>query len=62
MNRPRRRGDVADARRAGVMQLLVTFVAMAVAEWQKLVAEVTRAFAGKRDDRTAIERERFGGQ
>jgi hypothetical protein len=37
-------------------------VAMAVAEWRKLVAQVSRAFAGERRNRAAIERELFHGQ
>jgi hypothetical protein len=62
MSRTVRRGDAAGARHCGVTQLLVTFVLMAVAEWRKLVAEMTHAFAGKRVNRTASEKERFGGQ
>jgi hypothetical protein len=62
MSRTVRRGDVADVRRCGAMQLLVTFVVMAVAEWRKLVAEVTRAFVGKRVHRTVTEKERSRGQ
>jgi hypothetical protein len=54
MNRPRQRHG-ADADRPGAAQLLVTFFAMAAAEWRKLVAEVSRAFGGKRPRRAAIE-------
>ncbi len=36
-----------------------TFVAMAIAEWRKLVAQIARAFAGERRNRRAIERELF---
>ena len=38
------------------------FVAMAIAEWRKLVAQISRAFAGERRNRAAIERELFRGQ
>ena len=38
------------------------FVAMAIAEWRKLIAQVSRAFAGERRNRAAIERELFHGQ
>jgi hypothetical protein len=38
------------------------FVGMAVAEWRKLIAEVSRAVAGKRRNRDAIERELFHGR
>ena len=62
MSRTVRRGDVADARPCSAMQLLVTFVVMAVAEWRKLVAEVRHAFASKRVHRSVTEEERFGGQ
>jgi hypothetical protein len=55
MNRAVRRGDVADVRHGGAVQLLSTFVAMAVAEWRKLVAEVIHAFAGKRSHRPSIK-------
>jgi hypothetical protein len=53
--------DVIDAveRRA---PLLVAFVRMAVAEWRKLVAQVSLALASERKHRAAIEREIFRGQ
>lgn len=54
MNRPRQRYG-ADAGRYGATQLLVTFFAMAAAEWRKLVAEVAHAFGGKRPQRAAIK-------
>jgi hypothetical protein len=38
------------------------FVAMAIAEWRKLVAQISHAFAGERRNRAAIERELFRGQ
>jgi len=38
------------------------FVAMAIAEWRKLVAQISRSFAGERRNRAAIERELFHGQ
>lgn len=60
MNRLQRSHD-ADARPSGAAPLLVTFLAMAAAEWRKLIAEVSHAFCGKRAQRAAIEDERFGG-
>jgi hypothetical protein len=36
-----------------------TFIAMAIAEWRKLVAQIAGAFAGERRNRRAIERELF---
>ena len=41
---------------------LAAFVAMAIGEWRKLAAQVSRAFAGERRNRAAVERELFGGQ
>ncbi len=38
-----------------------TFVAMAIAEWRKLVGQIGRALAGERRNRKAIERELFRG-
>jgi hypothetical protein len=38
------------------------FVAMAIAEWRKLVAQISRTFAGERRNRAAIERELFRGR
>ena len=37
------------------------FVAMAIAEWRTLVAQISRALAGERRNRMAIERELFHG-
>ncbi len=37
------------------------FAGMAVAEWRKLIAQVSRAFASERRHRDAIEKELFGG-
>ncbi len=42
--------------------IFAAFVAMAIAEWRKLVAQISRAFAGERRNRSAIERELFHGQ
>jgi hypothetical protein len=50
--------DVA-ARRAPA---LASFVGMAAAEWRKLIAEISRAMAGERRNRAAIEQELFHGQ
>lgn len=41
---------------------LAAFVAMAIDEWRKLVAQVGRAFADERRNRAAAERELFHGQ
>jgi hypothetical protein len=49
----------AAARRA---PRLATFVALTVAEWHKLVAQIARAFAGERRNRRTIERELFHGE
>jgi hypothetical protein len=43
------------------MPTLAAFVAMAVSEWRKLVAQISRALAGERRNRAAIERELFHG-
>jgi hypothetical protein len=43
----------AAPRRAGDPQRPPTFVAMVIAEWHKLVADVSRAFARRRIHRTA---------
>ena len=37
------------------------FVAMAVSEWRKLLSQLSRAVAGERRNRAAIERELFHG-
>jgi hypothetical protein len=47
MNRPR--GDAGGRSHEGTVRSFVTFLTMVVAEWQKLVAEVSHAFAGRRD-------------
>ncbi len=44
------------------MPTLAAFVAMAVDEWRKLVAQLSRALAGERRNRAAIERDLFQGQ
>jgi hypothetical protein len=41
---------------------LAAFVAMAIGEWRRLVAQVSHAFAGERRNRAAVERELFHGQ
>jgi hypothetical protein len=41
---------------------LAGFIAMAIAEWRKLVGQISRALAGERRNRAAIERELFRGQ
>jgi hypothetical protein len=41
---------------------VATFIAMAIAEWRKLVAQIADAFAGERRNRRAIERELFRGE
>lgn len=38
------------------------FVAMVIAEWRELVAQIAGAFAGERKNRRAIERELFRGE
>jgi hypothetical protein len=40
---------------------LVWFVEMAIAEWRKLLAQLSRAVAGERRHRAAVERELFHG-
>jgi hypothetical protein len=40
---------------------VASFVGLAAAEWRKLVAEVSRAVAGERRNRAAVERELFDG-
>jgi hypothetical protein len=50
---------IAVARRR--VPTLVSFVEMAVAEWRKLLAQLSCAVAGERRHRAAIERELFGG-
>ena len=41
---------------------VATFVGLAAIEWHKLVAEISRALAGERRNRAAIERELFHGE
>jgi hypothetical protein len=41
---------------------VAAFVGLAVIEWRKLVAEISRALAGERRNRAAIERELFHGE
>jgi hypothetical protein len=62
MNRLQRRDDIADVRRFGAPQILVTFITMAIAEWRKLVAEVQHALSSHRRHRDAAERELFHGR
>jgi len=54
--------DDAGARPSNALQFLVTFAAMASAEWRNLVAEVSHAFTRRRSDRTVTEDQRSGGQ
>ena len=51
-------GDIV-ARRA---PLLVSFIGSAIAEWRKLITQISDAFAGQRRHREAIEKELFRGQ
>jgi hypothetical protein len=63
MNRLRRERAVVDVRRLSAAQILPAFIAMAVEEWRKLVAEVAHAFAGKPNNPgDAIEEKRLGDQ
>ena len=41
---------------------LTAFIGAALAEWRKLTAEISRALAGERRNRAAIDRELFHGQ
>lgn len=41
---------------------LMAFMTMAIGEWRKLVAQISRAFADERRNRAAVERELFRGQ
>jgi hypothetical protein len=41
---------------------LLSFFAMAAAEWRKLVAQISHALAGERRNREAIEKDLFRGQ
>jgi hypothetical protein len=47
---------------ASCVQLLVNFIGSAIAEWRKLVTEISDAFSSQRRHRDAIERELFRGQ
>jgi hypothetical protein len=58
MNRPR--DDAAGRSHERAVRLLATFVTMVIAEWRKLVAEVSHAFAGRRDRRGANKPQRGG--
>jgi hypothetical protein len=50
---------IAVARRR--LPTLVCFVEMAIAEWRKLLAQLSRAVAGERRHRAAVDRELFHG-
>ena len=50
---------IAVARRR--VPTLVSFIEMVVAEWRKLLAQLSRAVAGERRHRAAVERELFHG-
>jgi hypothetical protein len=41
---------------------VTAFISMAATEWRKLIAEISRAIAGERRNRAAIERELFHGE
>jgi hypothetical protein len=41
---------------------IAAFVGMAVAQWQKLISQISRAAAAERRNRAAIERDLFHGQ
>jgi hypothetical protein len=42
------------------IRLIATFLTMVIAEWRKLVAEISHSFAGRRDRRRASKREGGG--
>jgi hypothetical protein len=44
------------------LPVVAAFVGLAVIEWHKLVAEISRALAGERRNRAAIERDLFHGE
>jgi hypothetical protein len=48
--------------RSGVPQRRPSFIAMVIAEWHKLVADVSRAFAAKRNRGVAQEKYRFDAE
>jgi hypothetical protein len=54
--------DVAVNRLERLAPPLGMFLRMAMAEWRKLIAELSHAFASKRRHQEAIEQELFGGQ
>jgi hypothetical protein len=60
VSRLQRKADISDVRRLGAP--LVTFIAMAIAEWRKLVGEVRHALSSHRRHRDAAERELFHGR
>jgi hypothetical protein len=62
VSRLQRKADISDVRRWGAPQILVTFIAMAIAEWRKLVGEVRHALSSHRRHRDAAERELFHGR
>jgi hypothetical protein len=47
---------------ASCVPLLVNFIGSAIAEWRKLVTEISDAFSSQRRHRDAIEKELFRGQ
>lgn len=49
------RDDSIAPRRSGALQGRPTFIAMVIAEWHKLIADISRAFARKRLHRSAAE-------
>jgi len=44
------------------LPLLASFIGLAIAEWRKLAGQISRAVAGERRNREAIERELFHGE
>ncbi len=63
MSNARRDRDTANVNSSGVTQVLRSFFAMAVEEWWKLVADVSRVFGGKPNHPgDAIEEKRLGDQ
>jgi hypothetical protein len=60
MNRSQQWDHAVDARPFGDAPVTVVFFAMAVAEWRRLVADVSRLFVGKRSRRAAISEKRVG--
>jgi hypothetical protein len=62
MSKPLQQLDAAGTHSAGARQLVVCFVEIAVAEWWRLVAQVSDALGSERRHRKAIEEELFHGR